>query len=227
MHRFRYDLHLHTEYSPDCDTRLSTIEDHCLNRGITGIAVTDHNQIDGALRLRDSVRELKVIVGEEISSRDGDIVGLYLSKRIGSGMSAADTVDAIHSQGGCVYLPHPFDRARARRSKGASLATIIDRVDIVEIFNGKVGSPRYNQMALEYARRLQKLGAGGSDAHSLRAIGTVYNEFMAEEPPGDAASLLKCLAESQLTGRRRSPVGGWFIVGRRPISLAWRKITGS
>src|SRR5580693_442815 len=111
----RFDLHLHTEYSPDCDTSLERIEAHCLAQGLTGLAVTDHNTLEGALRLRDRVKSLQVIVGEEVSTRDGDVIGLFLREPIPPRLSALETMDAIHAQGGLVYLPHPFDRAHARR----------------------------------------------------------------------------------------------------------------
>ena len=136
----RFDLHLHTEFSPDCDTALTGIEAHCLAVGLTGIAVTDHDTIEGALRLRDRVKTLKIIVSEEITSRDGDVVGLFLRERVPPKLSAVETIAAIHAQGGLAYLPHPFDKERARKSGGASLSEIIGAVDIVETFNGKVGA---------------------------------------------------------------------------------------
>ncbi len=224
----RYDLHLHTEFSPDCDTAVSKIEAHCLAHGLTGIAVTDHDTISGALKLRDSAKNIHVIVGEEVTSSDGDIIGLFLHERIPPGMSGVKTIQAIHEQGGIVYLPHPFDRTRVRRSGGASLSSIIDGVDIVEAFNGKVGQASYNTMAAEYALKNDKLRAGGSDAHSLQAIGTVTNEFTL---PDDLAPdrmtpefFLTALHSNLIRGRRRSKIGGAFIIGRRPFSLAWRRL---
>ena len=132
MARVRFDLHLHTEFSSDCDTALTAIEAHCLARGLTGIAVTDHDTIEGALRLQERVRSLQVIVGEEVTTRDGDVIGLFLQERIPPGMSAQETMEAIHAQNGLVYLPHPFDQRRARKSKGASLHTLVPLIDIVE-----------------------------------------------------------------------------------------------
>jgi predicted metal-dependent phosphoesterase TrpH len=224
MHRARYDLHLHTEYSSDCDTALSAIEAHCRAHGVTGIAVTDHDTIEGALRLRDMAKSLRVIVGEEVTTRDGDVIGLFLKERIPPGMSALETMQAIHAQGGLVYLPHPFDKARARSTGGASLSAIIDHVDIVETFNGKAGRDRYNLLAAEFASRHHKIAGGGSDAHSLRAIGTVTNTFDAPEAFASPQEFLACLATAHLAGQRRSPIGGWLVRGRRPLSLAWRRL---
>ena len=224
----RFDLHLHTEYSPDCDTPLPAVEAHCLALGLTGIAVTDHDTIEGALRLRDRTKALHILIAEEVSTRDGDVIGLFLKEKIAPRMSAAETIQAIHAQGGLAYLPHPFDRRKARQSGGASLSSIIADVDIVETFNGKVGRERYNVLAADYARKHGKTAGGGSDAHSLRAIGTVQNAI--ELPEGytydDPQIFLRAMSRAQITGRRRSPLGGWFIYGRRPFSLALRRLRG-
>ncbi|HZO90351.1 MAG TPA: PHP domain-containing protein [Chthonomonadaceae bacterium] len=225
MPEARFDLHLHTEFSPDCDTPLESIEAHCLALGLTGIAVTDHDSIEGALRLRERVKTLRVIVGQEVTTRDGDVIGLFIKERVARGLSAADTMTAIHAQGGLVYLPHPFDRHKARRSRGASLASVLAQVDIMEAFNGKVGRPIYNTMAAEFALQHGKIPAGGSDAHSLRAIGTVYNAFALPEGwDNDPQAFLAALAEAQIVGKRRSPIGGWLVFGRRPLSMAWRRL---
>lgn len=220
----KYDLHLHTEYSPDCDTHLAAIEAHCLKKGLAGIAVTDHDTIEGALRLRDRVQKIAIIVGEEVTTRDGDMIGLLLREHVPPRMSAVETAAAIHEQGGVVYLPHPFDRRHARRSRGASLSSVIDVVDVIEAFNGKVQRPHYNWLAAEFAARHGKLLAGGSDAHSLSAIGTVYTVLRSATPPATAAELLGSLEGAGIAGTRRSPVGGWFVRGRRPFSLAWRRL---
>ncbi len=220
----RYDLHLHTEFSPDCDTGLDAIEPHALRRGLTGLAVTDHNTIEGALRLRDRVKTLEVIIAEEVSTLDGDVVGLFLKERIPPKMSAVDTMAAIHAQGGIVYLPHPFDKKKARRSRGSSLSAIIGAVDVVETFNGKVGRDRYNVLATEFAARHHKIAGGGSDAHNLRAIGTVINAFEAPADLHDPSAFLQALASAQITGTRRNPLTGWLVRGRRPLALAWRRI---
>src|SRR5579883_263212 len=147
----RFDLHLHTEYSPDCDTSLADIEAHCRERGLTGLCVTDHDTIEGALRLRDRAQSLRVIIGEEVSTRDGDVIGWFLKEPVAPGMSALETMQAIHAQGGLVYVPHPFDKHRARREKGASLSALLPHIDALEIFNGKVGREHYNALAAEFA----------------------------------------------------------------------------
>lgn len=222
----RFDLHLHTEFSPDCDTDLGRIEPHCQSVGVTGIAVTDHNTIEGALRMRDRARSLHIIVGEEVSTCDGDVIGLFLKEHIAPRMSALETMEAISAQGGLVYLPHPFDKSKARRTKGASLQSVLTAIDIVETFNGKVGRDQYNMLALDFARHHHKVFGGGSDAHNLHAIGTVVNDIDTEEDLNDPAAFLRALKHAQILGHRRSPIGGWLVRGRRPLSLAWRRIRG-
>jgi predicted metal-dependent phosphoesterase TrpH len=224
MAKVRYDLHLHTEYSPDCDTALDAIEAHALRRGLTGLAVTDHNTIIGALKLRERVKTLTVIVGEEVSTQDGDVIGLFLREHIPPKMSGLETMHAIHAQGGLVYLPHPFDKQKARRTGGASLSALLEAVDIVETFNGKVGRDRYNLLATEFAARHGKIAGGGSDAHNLRAIGTVLNEFEAPANLSDPSLFLQALAAGHIVGQRRSPLTGWLVRGRRPLSMAWRRL---
>lgn len=218
----RFDLHLHTEYSPDSDTPLSVIEAHCLARGLTGIAVTDNDTIEGALRLRDQVKTLRIIIAEEITTRDGDVIGLFLTERIPPGMSALETMQAIHSQGGLVYLPHPFNKARARKGGGASFADVMPAVDIVEAFNGKIARPVYNEMAATLASRYQKVAAGGSDAHSLHAIGTVFNQFPLPDTFPSSSEFLTGLAQAQIIGKRRSPLGGLLLYGRSRVRTALR-----
>jgi predicted metal-dependent phosphoesterase TrpH len=222
MSHSRFDLHLHTEFSPDCDTALDRIEPHCLKRGLTGIAVTDHDSIEGALRLRDRARTLKVIVAQEVTTRDGDVIGLFLERRVRPRTSALEAMEAIHAQGGLVYLPHPFDKRHARRNEGASLAALIPHVDIVETFNGQAGHDSYNVMAAEFALRHHKPCGGGSDAHSLGAIGSVVNEIELPDPLTPSA-FLHAMTAVRITGVRRSKFDTLLAIGRRPFSLALRR----
>jgi predicted metal-dependent phosphoesterase TrpH len=219
----RFDLHLHTEFSPDCDTALNRIEPHCLKRGLTGIAVTDHDCIEGALRLRDRVHTLQVIVAQEVTTHDGDVIGLFLERLVKPRTSAQEAMEAIHAQGGLVYLPHPFDKRHARRSGGASLTALMAHVDIIETFNGKVGHDSYNVMAAEFALRHNKVCGGGSDAHSLGAIGSVVNEIELRQPLTPAA-FLHAMAAVRISGTRRSKFDTLLAIGRRPFSLALRRL---
>jgi predicted metal-dependent phosphoesterase TrpH len=169
------------------------------------IAVTDHDTIEGALRARDyaSLRwKLHVIIGEEVSSRDGHIVGLFLEKRILPGMSAAATVDAIHEQGGLAVAVHPFWR-RQRRARGGPvhgvgwLAAELP-FDAVEIENATPGFYVFNQMARRLKMGLGAAELGGSDAHILDAVGRAFTEF-----PGRTPLALRAAIETGITAARR------------------------
>src|SRR5262249_36193277 len=111
------DFHMHSEYSPDCDTAVADVVPPALEGGLGAIAVTDHNSIAGGVAAKAYVEEndlpLHVIVGSEIKTATGEVIGLYLHEDIPRGMPFADTVEAIHAQGAVVYVPHPFDRLHA------------------------------------------------------------------------------------------------------------------
>ena len=153
------------------------------------IAVTDHDTIEGALKAREHAAKrsrLEVIVGEEVSSRNGHIVGLFLEKRIRPGMSAAATVDAIHDQGGLAIAVHPFWRTQRRSRAGTVhgvgwLAAELD-FDAVEVENATPGFYVFNQMARRLQMGLGCAQIGSSDAHILDALGRAYTEFPGRTP---------------------------------------------
>jgi predicted metal-dependent phosphoesterase TrpH len=153
------------------------------------IAVTDHDTVEGALRSREYAARrgrLEVIVGEEVSSRDGHIVGLFLEKRIKPGMSAAATVDAIHDQGGLAVAVHPFWRTQRRtrnaRVHGVGWLAAELAFDAIEIENATPGFYVFNQLARRLNTGLGSAEVGGSDAHILDAIGRAYTEFAGKTP---------------------------------------------
>jgi hypothetical protein len=107
------DLHMHTDHSHDCATPVELLLSTARERGLGAIAVTDHNEISGALRARELAAEhgVKVIVGEEIKTGgQGEVIGLFIEEKIPRGLTLQETIDEIHRQGGLVYVPHPFDR---------------------------------------------------------------------------------------------------------------------
>ena len=105
----KVELHTHTGFSHDSIVSLDKVVRACLKKQINCIAVTDHNQIEGAIRLQ-KMAPFKVIVGEEILTKEGEIIGLFLKKRISAGLSMKATINRIRNQGGIVYLPHPYDK---------------------------------------------------------------------------------------------------------------------
>jgi predicted metal-dependent phosphoesterase TrpH len=115
------DLHAHTHFSRDALTSVSTFARRYAQAGIDCVAVSDHNNIDGALAVR-SEAAFRVIVSEEIKSSEGEIIGLFLQETIRKGLTPEDTVRAIREQGGLVLIPHPYDRVR-RSPRCASCRT--------------------------------------------------------------------------------------------------------
>jgi hypothetical protein len=179
--------------------------DHAHATGLDVIAVTDHDTIEGALRAAEHASrrsKVHVVIGEEVSSRDGHIVGLFLERRIRPGMSASATVHAIHEQGGLAVAVHPFWRTQ-RRTRGGPvhgvgwLAAELD-FDAVEVENATPGFYVFNQLARRLNMGLGCAELGGSDAHILDAIGRAFTEF-----PGRTPEALRTAIESATTLARR------------------------
>ena len=175
----KVDLHTHSHMSPDGSLQIADYQSMLDRGGLDYIAVTDHNTIDCALKAKEELGD-KIIVGEEITAREGEIVGLYLSSAIPAGLSAAETADLIHQQGGLVYVPHPFETVR----KGLPLEVlegIASAVDIVEIHNGRAIFQDKTSRAIDWAKLYQLPGAASSDAHGKHGWGKTYS--IIEEAP--------------------------------------------
>lgn len=172
--KIKVEFHVHTKYSYDCATSFKDLIDKCLKKKIDVLVIADHNQIDGALRLQ-VLAPFRVIIGEEILTREGEIIGLFLKKHIALGFSMGDTIEAIKRQGGLVYLPHPFDSTTRKTAiVQSSLAKYIDSIDIIEVFNGRTIKPWDNLEAEKYAKKLNKIMCIGSDAHTKYELGRNY-----------------------------------------------------
>src|SRR5690242_11826621 len=204
--RGRADLHMHTNFTDGWPTPFDLVA-HARVTGLDVIAVTDHDTIEGALRACDHAAgrsKLEVIVGEEVSSRNGHIVGLFLERRIRPGMSAAATVHAIHDQGGLAVAVHPFWRTQRRTRSGVVhgvgwLAAELD-FDAVEVENATPGFYVFNQLARRLNVGLGRAEVGGSDAHILDAVGRAYTEF-----PGRTAKALRTGSEKGTPAAGRRP----------------------
>lgn len=200
-HRLRVDMHLHTRRSFDCLSDPDLILQAAHDRGIDRLVITDHNEIAGALELRQRDPE-RVLVGEEVKTAEGfDVIGIFLVELIPKGTPARATCERILEQGGIVYVPHPFDTAR--RGAGRFLEGIADLVDVVEVHNARCLARSANERALHWARARGKLYGAGSDAHTVAEVGAGYVEV----PPftSDRAGFLAALAEGRVVGRRSSP----------------------
>ncbi len=195
----RIDLHTHTHYSPDGITSPQRLVQACERKGITCVAVTDHNTIRGALAVKE-IAPFRVIVGEEIRSAEGEIIGLFLSEEVPPGLSAQDTIERIRTQGGLVSLPHPTDRFRG--GVGAEgLAHLAPLVDIVEVMNARTTLGRDNDEAARLAGEHGLVAVAVSDAHSPWEIGRVYVEAPDYE---GVQEFLEALRWGTLVGRPSS-----------------------
>ncbi len=208
--RMRLDLHCHSEASSDCITPLASFPARCRAKGIRVQAITDHNEIWGAQQLREMVlaegkNDLTIIVGEEVSSREGEIVGLFLSEKIPPGLSPEETVLAIKGQGGLVLLPHGFDPLKRHRLSPEARERIAGDIDIVEVFNARVSRRKWNVSASAWAAVHDLPDSAGTDAHTLKDVGSAWLEtpFVPIEGPSDL--LLALNHESAQVGGTWTP----------------------
>ena len=170
-------MHTHSEYSPDSRTPIAVQAAALVAAGIDVVCATDHNTIEGALRLREQASDkLRVIVGEEVSSRDGEIIGLFLEKPIPRDLPAEETIARIHDQGGIVSVPHPFSRNRLYHLKAGALERVHKQIDCIEVFNAREALMSDNRRADAYAKERGIPGAVGSDAHRASEIGRAWIE---------------------------------------------------
>ncbi len=212
--KIRIDLHCHTEASWDCITPIEQIPAQCQKRGIHVQAITDHNEIWGAKKLKELVDNspeynLKVIIGEEITTSEGEIIGLFLQDKIEKGLTPEETVRQIKAQNGLVLLPHGFDPLKRYRLQPDARARIADQLDIIEAFNARVSRPRYNEAAAIWAGENKRPISAGSDAHRLVDIGDAWVEVSAA-PIQYPADLLRLLINSNPTGTWTHPVLAFF-----------------
>lgn len=216
--RLRADLHTHTYYSPDSMTSPRRLIEECWRKGINCLAVTDHNTIRGALAVRE-LAEFTVIVGEEIRSREGEVVGLFLSEDVPPGLSLEETIEHIRAQGGLVCLPHPLDRFRGGVGREA-LLRVVEKVDIVEAMNARTTMSRDNEEARRLAEERGLALASVSDAHSPRELGRAWVEMRGFQGPQE---FLQALREGRLVGKPSNPlvhlISRYAAVRRR---LGWR-----
>jgi len=167
----RCDLHIHSFASHDSLISKKEILALCRKRNIGAIAITDHNEIFGAIKLQKEL-PVKIIIGEEITTQKGEITGLFLKRKIKPGLTLRETLKQIKAQKGIVYLPHPFDTSTGRNSLGLTdVLECIKEIDLVEVFNSRTFLSRYNKKAFEFAKKYEKTMVAGSDAHSPGEIG--------------------------------------------------------
>ena len=216
------DLHCHTSASFDSLASPESVVKAAAKRGLTHLAITDHDKIDGALRGRDAAPDgLMVIVGEEVKTADGDLIALFLERAVPPGRSARATIEAVRAQGGLVGIPHPFDTFRGSMLKNPGLEAMGQLVDWVEAHNARVVGGSGNERAAAFARELGLPGVSVSDAHSVLEVGVAYT--VVEGDPGTPEGLLAALASVELVPGRAS----YIVRALTPISKLVNRARGN
>ncbi len=169
----KVEMHSHTYFSPDGFITPKTLTARCSKKRIDCVCITDHNSLQGAIEFSRQT-SVKIIKGEEIATGEGEVIGLFIREEIPPNLGLKVTVEKIKSQGGIVYLPHPFDEFRKSAVKFKSAQDLKNSFDIVEIFNSRTLNPKYNTLALDFARENNIAVAVGSDAHHPLELGNSY-----------------------------------------------------
>jgi glycosyltransferase involved in cell wall biosynthesis len=197
------DLHMHTDHSNDCATPVDVLLATAREQGLGAIAVTDHNEVSGALDARAKAAEygVKVIVAEEVkTATQGEVIGLFIEEKIPRGMSLEETIAEIHRQGGLVYVPHPFDRMHSVPDYEHLLAVVED-VDAIEVFNPRIAIPAFNEEAVRFAGKYRIVGGAGSDSHVAQGLGSVRIRMRDFDGPEE---FMASLADADIVGRPSS-----------------------
>ncbi len=198
---------MHTDHSHDCATPVEVLLATAREQGLGAIAVTDHNEVSGALEARELADgfgphpPVKVVVGEEVkTASEGEVIGLFIEERIPRGLTLAETVAEIKRQGGVVYVPHPFDRMHAVPDY-EHLLPVLEEVDAIEVFNPRVAIGAFNEEAARFAAKYRIAAGAGSDAHVAQGLGSVRVRMRDFEGPQE---FLQSLRDAEIVTRPTS-----------------------
>jgi predicted metal-dependent phosphoesterase TrpH len=214
---WQVELHSHTCWSKDCVVDFEAIIRQCEKLGINRIAITDHNTVEGALAMQKIAPEL-VIVGEEIMTTQGELLGYFMKESIPEGLAPEETIRRLRDQGAAISVSHPFDRLRKGAWKEGDLLRIIDKVDAIEVFNARCIFPQDNEKALAFAEKHHLVGTIGSDAHSRVEYGRALAQM---QPFEGVADFLASLKRAEFVRRYSS-----FIVHFHSKTAKWSKKLG-
>jgi predicted metal-dependent phosphoesterase TrpH/glycosyltransferase involved in cell wall biosynthesis len=218
------DLHMHTNHSFDCATPVDKLLETAKERGLGAIAVTDHNEVSGALEARERANGIKVIVGEEVKTADqGEVIGLFIEEKIPRGLTLQETIDAIRSQGGLVYVPHPFDRMHSVPDYEHLLA-VVEQIDAIEVFNPRVAFSAFNEEAERFAAKYRIVAGAGSDSHVPQGLGSVKIAMRDFDGPEE---FLESLRDADIVRKRQSLLYVQALKFIQTKSPSGRKSTGS
>lgn len=204
--RILADLHIHTAYSGDSTSSVEAVLAAAREVGLGALAIADHNTIRGALLARERAAGvpdgLMVIVAEEVKTKQGEVIGLFLEEEIPAGLGFDETLSRIKAQGGLVYIPHPFDSLHSTPSY-RSLADNAHRIDVVETFNARLAFEHFNVRAERFAAKYNLVAGAGSDAHVLQGIGTAMVSMRPFAGPED---FMESLRDADILTNRKSVV---------------------
>lgn len=196
--KIKIDIHVHSETSYDCLTTLEDFKNILNSNRLDKIAITDHSKIGLAFELKEIYGD-RIIIGEEIMTTHGEIIGLFLHKEIPRGLSPEETIEEIRKQGGIVYIPHPFDKRRSGIFRYDNYVEILKSADIIETFNSRCFSQIPNQLAKAFAYENMMPEGVGSDAHNADEIGRSYLEM---DDFSDAKEFLENIQSATLVKRK-------------------------
>ncbi len=197
----RCDFHCHTEGSPDSLTTYRDIQQMLGRTAVDKICVTDHDAIESAMRMHEKDPE-RIIVGEEVMTTGGELLGYYLKERIPGGLRPMDAIERMRKQGAVISVSHPFDMRRFGWQL-KELEGILPFIDAIEVFNARCRNMAINELAKEFAGKRAIAGTVGSDAHTPAEIGGAWLELTEFT---DAESLRISLQQGKIGGKLSSPL---------------------
>jgi len=166
----KIDLHIHTRHSICSNLDPKSIAGYAKLKRLDGLAITDHDSMNGCAKVQESARDLLIIPGVEITTASGELIALFVREPIKPGLSLSETTNRIHEAGGLVVIPHPFDRYR--KSVGDRINEIT--ADAIEVYNSRNIYKKANHMALKFASEKEIVAVAGSDSHFKEEIGMAF-----------------------------------------------------
>lgn len=198
----KIDMHVHTEFSEDSNTPVEKVVEKAEREGLDGVAVTDHDTMEGVEKMRELDHDLVIVPGMEITTDEGELLGLFIEEEIKS-KNPETVIEEVRKQGGLVIVPHPFDPIRGFEGWQDL------EVDGIEVINSRNLMKGMNKKARRYVDREGVMKTGGSDAHTAWEIGKAWTEAQAETLGEFKRKLEE--GEVDVSGVRSSPLS--YILG--------------
>lgn len=214
----RVEFHCHTLYSHDSLLDIEDLLSMARRKKLDRVVITDHNTIEGALQAQ-KLEPALVIVGEEIMTRDGELLAAFLTQEVPAGLSAEEAIARLRHQGAFISVSHPFDRMRKGHWRIEALRRITPLIDAIETFNARCLLSRYNRRAAAFAHSLLLPGTAGSDAHSRMELGRAIMVL----PEFEDVNSFRCsLSQGHFEKRLSSPLV--HLTSR--YAVWWKQLSG-